>query len=407
MNNVYKLTLDIKRQQNVTIHRTVVGDTAVIFEIKVTDGGVPVLLDAVLNKVIAVFERPDHAVYTQDKDTGVSFVDGTSTVTIAVSPASFRAGRNTIELQIYSREQSTDEVYPDLVTTEKGIFNARAATLRADAPNAPSQLPMLEQLIADATAAVAAANAAAEAANAAAEFAHDEGLWADEKAQDAAAAASAANAAAASISTNGVPYLLTPKDVTHPTATSIDCGVEQTYADVMATHTDTVYRPLCIVLDGYLLYERSYQKNGDAGLTVTMTADTGMGTSINATLVAQSRFGGLVGITALYESASEGGDDALYVLNVPTPYWNGDSFEGDADKTTEEVVAAIDAGKTIAVRIADSDDETVYTMIEAYSQPDAHEVRCESKQAYCTVYAIGSTVQIHGSLKIVSEDDVV
>ncbi len=379
MNNVYKLTLDIKRQQNVTIHRTVVGDTAVIFEIKVTDGGVPVLLDAVLNKVIAVFERPDHRVYTQDKDTGVSFVDGTSTVTIAVSPASFRAGRNTIELQIYTREQETDEVYPDLVTTEKGIFNARAATLRADAPNAPSQLPMLEQLIADAQAAVAAANAAA----------------------------GAANAAAASINTNGMPYLLTAKDVTHPTATSIDCGVEQTYAEVMATHTDTVYRPLCIVLDGYLLYERSYQHNGDAGLTVTMTADTGMGTSINATLVAQSRFGGLVGITALYESASEGGDDALYVLNIPTPYWNGSSFEGDADKTTEEVVAAIEAGKTFAVRIADADDETVYTMIEAYSSPDADEVRCESKQAYCTVYAIGSTVQIHGALRVISEDDVV
>ena len=379
MNNVYKLTLDIKRQQNVTIHRTVVGDTAVIFEIKVTDGGVPVLLDAALNKIIAVFERPDHKVYTQDKDTGVSFVDGTSTVTIAVSPASFRAGRNTIELQIYSRAQETDEVYPDLVTTEKGIFNARAATLRADAPNAPSQLPMLEQLIADAQAAVAAANAAAEAAN----------------------------AAAALVNLNGMPYLLTAKDVTHPTATSIDCGVEQTYAEVMATHTDTVYRPLCIVLDGYLLYERSYQHNGDAGLTVTMTADTGMGTSINATLIAQSRFGGIVGITALYESASEGGDDALYVLNIPTPYWNGDSFEGDADKTTEEVVAAIDAGKTIAVRIADSDDETVYTMIEAYSQPDAHEVRCESKQAYCTVYAIGSTVQIHGTLRVISEDDVV
>lgn len=379
MNNVYKLTLDIKRQQNVTIHRTVVGDTAVIFEIKVTDGGVPVLLDAVLNKVIAVFERPDHKVYTQDKDTGVSFVDGTSTVTIAVSPASFRAGRNTIELQIYSREQETDEVYPDLVTTEKGVFNARAATFRSDAPNAPSQLPMLEQLIADATAAIAAANAAA----------------------------AAANAAAALVKLNGMPYLLTPTDVTHPTATSIDCGVEQTYAEIMATHTDTVYRPLCIVLDGYLLYERSYQKNGDAGLTVTMTADTGMGTSINATLVAQSRFDGIVGITALYEHASDSDDDALYVLNVPTPYWNGDSFEGDADKTTEEVVAAIDAGKTIAVRIADSDDETVYTMIEAYAQPDAHEVRCESKQAYCTVYAIGSTVQIHGTLRVISEDDVV
>lgn len=268
MNNVYKLTLDIKRQQNVTIHRTVVGDTAVIFEIKVTDGGVPVLLDAVLNKIIAVFERPDHKVYTQDKDTGVSFADGTSTVTIAVSPTSFRAGRNTIELQIYTRAQGTDEVYPDLVTTEKGIFNARAATLRADAPNAPSQLPMLEQLISDAQAAVAAANAAAEAA------------------------------------------------------------------------------------------------------------------------------------------AAEAQNAGNLVINVVNPYWNGNEFEGYADKTTEEVVAAIDAGKTIAVRIADADDETVYTMIEAYSSPDAHEVRCESKQAYCTVYAIGSTVQIHGALRVISEDDV-
>jgi len=384
MNNVYKLTLDIKRQQNVTIHRTVVGDTAVIFEIKVTDGGVPVLLDAVLNKVIAVFERPDHAVYTQDKDTGVSFVDGTSTVTIAVSPASFRAGRNTIELQIYTREQETDEVYPDLVTTEKGIFNARAATLRSDAPNAPSQLPMLEQLIADATAAVAAANAAitaanaaAEAANAAADFAHDEGLLADEKAQDAAAAASAANVAAALVKLNGMPYLLTAKDVTHPTATSIDCGVEQTYAEVMATHTDTVYRPLCIVLDGYLLYERSYQKNGDAGLTVTMTADTGMGTSINATLVAQSRFGGLVGITALYESASSdtgGYGNGLYVVHhggqEQDSSASSDAGEYDYGFTTMteeskgDILAAMNAGAALAYVYNDYHNERDITFYE-------------------------------------------
>lgn len=380
MKKLYTFKLDIHRAGFIKLPGVVNGDTANVFRITVTDNGVPVSFDTDLNKIIAVFKRADREVYTQDAESGLDLSEAVSgTIIINVRPSSFATGKNTIELQIYTRSSTSAETYDDLITTQYAEYTARSATLSKDAPNAPSQLPMLEQLIADATAAIAAANAAA----------------------------AAANAAAALVKLNGMPYLLTPTDVTHPTATSIDCGVEQTYAEIMATHTDTVYRPLCIVLDGYLLYERSYENRGDAGLMVTMTADTGMGTSINATLVAQSRFGGIVGITALYEHASDSGDDSLYVLNVQTPYWNGDSFEGDADKTTEEVVAAIDAGRTLAVRIADSDDETVYTMIEAYSQPDAHEVRCESKQAYCTVYAIGSTVQIHGTLRVISEDDVV
>ena len=376
--NTYKFALDTKLPSQFVQPRVVNGDTSNVFEITLTDKGKAITLSSELDKIVAVFRRADGLVYTQDEETGVTRKT-TNTISIDVHRDSFRTGQNTVEIVIFSREDDETEEYAGQITTCQGFFTARNENLSDNPQGSLPQLPMLEQLIADAQAAVAAANAAAEAAN----------------------------AAAALINANGMPYLLTAKDVTHPTATSIDCGVEQTYAEVMATHTDTVYRPLCIVLDGYLLYERSYQHNGDAGLTVTMTADTGMGTSINATLVAQSRFGGLVGITALYESASEGGDDALYVLNIPTPYWNGSSFEGDADKTTEEVVAAIEAGKTFAVRIADSDDETVYTMIEAYSSPDADEVRCESKQAYCTVYAIGSTVQIHGALRVISEDDVV
>lgn len=172
MLNIIKFKLDIKRQQSVLINRTVNGDTAVQFQITVTDGGTPVTLDENLNKVLAIFTRSDRQVYVQDAETGLSFSG--SVVTIDVRPASFRAGRNSIELQIYTREQSTDEVYPDLVTTEQGVFNARANTITDDAPNAPSQLPMLEQLISDANDAAEAANNAAEALNALLENIDDE-----------------------------------------------------------------------------------------------------------------------------------------------------------------------------------------------------------------------------------------
>ena len=253
--------------------RLVNGDTANQFVITIKNNGASVTLDADLHKIIAVFTRADGEVYTQDASCGVTFT-ALGVVTIDLRPASFRTGRNKITLQIYKRESSSATEYPLLLTTQEHTFNARAAAIpEAGAPNAPSQLPMLEQIIHDAgeavtncnnattaaNAAAAAANSAASAANAAAtdatnaanaawirvdacnnalanvsdaitaannaasaantaaaaangaaEFAHEEGLWADEKAQDAAAAASAANtaAAAATAAAASAPLLL-------------------------------------------------------------------------------------------------------------------------------------------------------------------------------------------------------
>lgn len=87
-----------------------------------------------------------------------------------------------------------------------------------------------------------------------------------------------------------------------------------------------------------------------------------------------------------------------FVINVVDPYWNGNEFEGYADKTNDEIIAAMESGRIIAVRVADTNDETVYTMIEAYSLPNEHETVCESNHASCTVLVGGAETQIRGEL---------
>lgn len=164
--NIFHFSLDIKRQSNVLLNRIVNGDTAVEFYIKVTDDGSAVDLDD-YNKVLAVFHRADGRVYTQN----VTITDD-SEVYIRVSTASYRSGRNTVELQLYSRENTTDTTYPDLVTTETATFVARAATLVGEGETAPSQIPMLEQLITDAQDAIDAAEEATAAAQEATRLAH-------------------------------------------------------------------------------------------------------------------------------------------------------------------------------------------------------------------------------------------
>lgn len=184
--------------------RLVNGDTANQFVITVTNNKAPVTLDASLHKVIAVFKRADGQIYTQDASCGVSFTTG-GVVTIDVRPASFRTGTNKITLQIYKRENTSATEYPLLLTTQEQPFNARAAAIpEAGAPNAPSQLPMLEQIIHDAGEAVtacnnatAAANDAAAAANSAASAANSAASSANSAASSANNAASAANDAAA------------------------------------------------------------------------------------------------------------------------------------------------------------------------------------------------------------------
>lgn len=262
MKRNYTIKIDLRRPTIGKIPGIVNGDTANTFTFLLTDNGKPVALDPDLNKLIAVFNRSDGKVYTQDADTGLSIDDASAgKIVLDVYASSFTAGKNTVELQVYERENSSATTYPDLVTTATIEFTARAATLTDEGETAPSQLPMLEQLIADATAAAAAANAAAAAA--------------------AAAAVAAQNA-------------------------------------------------------------------------------------------------------------------GNFVINVVNPYWNGNEFEGYADKTNDEIISAMESGRIIVVRVAGTDDETVYTMIEAYSLPDAHETVCESNHASCTVLVGGVDTQISG-----------
>ena len=184
--------------------RLVNGDTANKFVVTIKNNGSAVTLDATLHKIIAVFTRADGEVYTQDASCGVTFTTA-GVVTIDVRPASFRTGTNKITLQIYKRENSSATEYPLLLTTQEQTFNARAAAIpEAGAPNAPSQLPMLEQIIHDAGEAVtncnnatAAANDAAAAANSAASAANSAASSANSAASSANNAASAANDAAA------------------------------------------------------------------------------------------------------------------------------------------------------------------------------------------------------------------
>ena len=186
MVNIQRFKLDIKKPTSPQL-RVVNGDTANTFVITVQDDGNSVTLDTTLHKIIAVFTRADGQVYTQDADTGVSFTSG-GVVTIIVRPASFRTGTNRVCLQIYKRENSSATEYPLLCTTSEAKFSARAQAIPdSGAPNAPSQLPMLEGLIEDAQEAISDCEDATDAANDAADAAND--------------AADAANAAAEALNT--------------------------------------------------------------------------------------------------------------------------------------------------------------------------------------------------------------
>lgn len=172
MINTQSFKLDIKKP-TIPRLRVVNGDTANRFVITVQDDGVTVSFSQTLHKIIAVFTRADGQVYTQDADTDVSFTDA-GVVTIDVHPASFRTGTNKVCLQIYKREDSSATEYPLLCTTNEAQFTARKAAIPdSGAPNAPSQLPMLEQLISDAQEAIDDCEDATEAANDAADAAND------------------------------------------------------------------------------------------------------------------------------------------------------------------------------------------------------------------------------------------
>ena len=315
MLNVFKFKLDLKRQQSILINRTVNGDTAVQFQITVTDGGTPVTLDADLNKVLAIFRRSDNQVYVQDAETGLSFSG--SVVTINVRPASFRAGRNSVELQIYTRPNSQATSWPDLVTTEQGLFNVRANTLTGDGPNAPSQLPMLEQLIHDAGVAVDNCNTATTAADTAAGSAN-------------AAATSANNAATAANSA------------------AANANDKATAANNAATAANNA----------------ASNANDKASLANSAaTAANNAAVSANAAAAAAS---------AAAAAANE-----LYVIQVIPSVWDDTGWTATYDNPAE-AYSAYTSGKRIAVEYVDQDDECSFTVYERYRDTAATEVVCES-----------------------------
>lgn len=150
MKRNYTIKIDLRRPTIGKIPGIVNGDTANTFTFLLTDNGKPVALDPDLNKLIAVFNRSDGKVYTQDADTGLSIDDASAgKIVLDVYASSFTAGKNTVELQVYSRENTTEDVYPDLLTSAYVEFTARKATLTDEGENVPSQLPMLERLIVD------------------------------------------------------------------------------------------------------------------------------------------------------------------------------------------------------------------------------------------------------------------
>ena len=197
--NVFNFTLDIKRASRIVIPRIVNGDTSNRFVITLKDGGNNIELFSTLDKVYAIFRRADGQVYVQDEDHGVSFANGGSVVTVDVYASSFRTGENTIELAIYSKEQSSDTEYEGLITTNQAFFTARNENLSDHAGTSLSQLPMLEQLIHDAGVAVDNCNTATTAANAAAGSANAAATSANNAATAANNAAASANAAAAAV----------------------------------------------------------------------------------------------------------------------------------------------------------------------------------------------------------------
>lgn len=205
MANIHTFQLDIKKSTPYRLRNLVTGDTANTFVIQLTDDDVKMSLSSTLNKLIAVFTRADGQVYTQDADTGVSFAED-GIVTIELLDTSYGTGENSLEIQVYERDDAEDEEYPHLVTTQPAFFSGRAARLRFGSDTMPSQMPMLEALIYAAREIIAqspesatqAANAAAEAANEAAEAASGAASAAND-------AADAANAAAAASSAVTIP----------------------------------------------------------------------------------------------------------------------------------------------------------------------------------------------------------
>ena len=173
------------------------GDTANEFVITLTNDDQPVELDNDLHMIVAVFQRADGQIYTQDKFSDLSFTDE-GVVTIDLYPTSFRSGVNTITLQVYKRESTDTDTYDLRQTTYEQRFRGRMDPVTSTPASAFPQLPLIAELIEEVREVLDdTPQEAAEAAYTAAETANAAAAAADAAKQLADAATTLANAAAA------------------------------------------------------------------------------------------------------------------------------------------------------------------------------------------------------------------
>lgn len=244
----YAIKLDTMRTPKIALQNIVAGETGNRLTVTLTNGLATVSLNASTHRVCL---RIDSALGTrrQDssvEDSGISFSNGN--VIILLSREAYTVGLNRCRLEIFSTESEENDT---LICSAEFQFTAAG---NATGENAGKVYPSL----------IESENACREATE-------------------------AALAAAALIDANGVPLLLTSDSVEWD-GDAFSCAIEESYDDVIATHSDGVYRPLMIVVDGYLLCERQYSYSG-GNLTIQMSADTGLyDGSITATLHATGRF---------------------------------------------------------------------------------------------------------------------
>ena len=182
------------------------GDTANTFRIKLTSADQPITLDPDLHAIVAVFQRADGQIYTQDSTSGLTFT-ATGVVTIDLYSTSYRPGPNVLTLQLYKRASTETDTYDLRQTTYEQRFNARLDPMTSDPTSSFPQLPLIAELIEEVREVLAqtpqeaaeAAYTAAGLANTAATAANASKLLADAATELANAAAARAEAAVASI----------------------------------------------------------------------------------------------------------------------------------------------------------------------------------------------------------------
>lgn len=282
LNKYHYIELDTKRSPRVSLQNIVEGETGNRIWITLYNNGEKIDLSEQEDgaPVYRVCLRVDSDLGTRRQDSsivgnGITLIsDNTGDhgkCNIRLSKDSFTAGLNRCRLEIFTKQWTTDDT---LICSAEWTFYAAPNPTGVNAGNVYPSLIEAENECREATA--------------------------------------AALAAAALVDANGVPLLLTSDSVEWD-GDVFSCAIEESYDDVIASHSDDVYRPLMIIVDGYLLHERSYSFSG-TNLTVRLSTDTGIqGGGVTASLSANSTYHtvGVIGYkthleTPLYLNYSDG-----------------------------------------------------------------------------------------------------